>query len=99
MLFSFLVSVGSRRTLAARREVRCVARLIQVKCKAEGCLHACLMKRSHPTVHQIELRVSELSELFNSMDPTPFLHRDLGLRFAASPASISAIRAATVGLY
>lgn len=35
------------------------------------------MKRSHPPVHQIELRLVELSELFNSMDPTPFHHRDL----------------------
>ncbi len=35
------------------------------------------MKRSHPPVHQIELRIVQLSELFNSMDPTPFHHRDL----------------------
>ncbi len=35
------------------------------------------MKPRHPTVHQIELRIVELSELFNSMDPTPFHHRDL----------------------
>lgn len=35
------------------------------------------MKKSHPPVHQIELRVVELSQLFNSMDPTPFHHRDL----------------------
>lgn len=35
------------------------------------------MTKSHPTVHQIELRIAELSELFNSMDPTPFHHRDL----------------------
>lgn len=35
------------------------------------------MKRSHPPVHQIELRVVELPELFNSMDSTPFDHRDL----------------------
>ncbi len=32
----------------------------------------------HPTpVHQIELRITQLSELFNSMDPTPFHHCDL----------------------
>lgn len=32
----------------------------------------------HPApVHQIELRISQLSELFNSMDPTPFHHCDL----------------------
>jgi hypothetical protein len=35
------------------------------------------MKKSHPPVHQIELRIDELSQLFNSMDPTPFHHRDL----------------------
>ena len=35
------------------------------------------MTKSHPTVHQIELLIAELSELFNSMDPTPFHHRDL----------------------
>ncbi len=35
------------------------------------------MKKNHPPVHQIELRIVELSELFNSMDPTPFHHRDL----------------------
>jgi hypothetical protein len=28
-------------------------------------------------VHHLELRVSELMQLFNSLDPTPFLHRDL----------------------
>ena len=32
---------------------------------------------NHPPVHQIELRVGELGQLFNSMDPTPFHHRDL----------------------
>jgi hypothetical protein len=37
------------------------------------------MKKSPPAVHQIELRIVELSELFNSMDPTPFHHRDLDL--------------------
>ena len=35
------------------------------------------MKKSHPPVHQIEVRISKLAELFNSMDPTPFHHRDL----------------------
>ena len=35
------------------------------------------MKKSHLPVHQIELRIVELPELFNSMDPTPFHHRDL----------------------
>ena len=35
------------------------------------------MKTAHAPVHQIELRISALSELFNSMDPTPFHHRDL----------------------
>lgn len=33
-------------------------------------------KPLHP-VHQIELRLAELPELFNSMDPTPFHHRNL----------------------
>jgi len=37
------------------------------------------MKKSIPPVHQIELRIVELSELFNSMDPTPFHHRDLDI--------------------
>ena len=37
------------------------------------------MKKSPPPVHQIELRIVELSELFNSMDPTPFHHRDLDI--------------------
>ena len=35
------------------------------------------MTKRHPPLHQIELRVVELPELFNSMDPTPFHHRDL----------------------
>jgi hypothetical protein len=35
------------------------------------------MKKMHRAFHEIELRVSELSALFNSMDPTPFHHRDL----------------------
>jgi hypothetical protein len=35
-----------------------------------------MTKSSRPT-HQIELRVTKLSALFNSMDPTPFHHRDL----------------------
>ena len=35
------------------------------------------MNKSHPPVHQIELRIVKLSELFNSMDPTPFHHRNL----------------------
>ena len=35
------------------------------------------MKKNPPPVHQIDLRLVELSELFNSMDPTPFHHRDL----------------------
>jgi hypothetical protein len=28
-------------------------------------------------VHRIEVRIQELSQLFNSMDPTPFHHKDL----------------------
>ena len=35
------------------------------------------MTRAHTEVHRIELRLNELSQLFNSMDPTPFHHRDL----------------------
>lgn len=35
------------------------------------------MKKSHAPIHQIEVRIRQLSELFNSMDPTPFHHRDL----------------------
>ena len=37
------------------------------------------MKTSHPPIHQIEMRIAELSQLFNSMDPTPFHHRDLDI--------------------
>ena len=37
------------------------------------------MGKKHPPVHQIELRIVELSALFNSMDPTPFHHRDLDI--------------------
>jgi hypothetical protein len=35
------------------------------------------MTKTHPPVHQIELRIVKLSELFNSMDPTPFKNRNL----------------------
>jgi hypothetical protein len=35
------------------------------------------MTRAHTEVHRIELRLKELSQLFNSMDPTPFHHKDL----------------------
>jgi hypothetical protein len=35
------------------------------------------MKKPHPPLHQIEVRIAKLAELFNSMDPTPFHHRDL----------------------
>ena len=35
------------------------------------------MKSSPPPVHQISLRLRELGQIFNSMDPTPFHHRDL----------------------
>ena len=35
------------------------------------------MKKANAPVHQIELRLVELDQLFNSMDPTPFHHRDL----------------------
>ena len=33
--------------------------------------------KKNPPIHQIELRIAKLSELFNSMDPTPFHHRNL----------------------
>jgi hypothetical protein len=33
--------------------------------------------KSHPPIHQIELRIVTLAELFNSMDPTPFHRRAL----------------------
>lgn len=35
------------------------------------------MKKTHPPIHQIEMRIATLAQLFNSMDPTPFHHRDL----------------------
>ena len=35
------------------------------------------MTHSRNDIHRIELRLSELSQLFNSMDPTPFHHKDL----------------------
>lgn len=35
------------------------------------------MTKNHPPVHQIEMRIATLAQLFNSMDPTPFHHRDL----------------------
>lgn len=34
-------------------------------------------KKKPQPVHQIELRIVRLPELFNSMDPTPFQHRNL----------------------
>lgn len=33
--------------------------------------------KNHPPVHQIELRIATIAELFNSMDPTPFHRRAL----------------------
>ena len=35
------------------------------------------MKRNRLPVHHLELRVSELVQLFNSLDPAPFLNKDL----------------------
>ncbi len=32
---------------------------------------------SRPHTHLIEVRIRELQQLFNSMDPTPFHHQDL----------------------
>jgi len=35
------------------------------------------MKTGPAPAHRIELRIRQLAQLFNSMDPTPFLNRDL----------------------
>lgn len=35
------------------------------------------MKKKPLPIHTLELRVRELGQLFNSMDPTPFLNKDL----------------------
>jgi hypothetical protein len=35
------------------------------------------MKRNRLPIHNLELRVNELIQLFNSLDPTPFLNKDL----------------------
>lgn len=35
------------------------------------------MSKQRLPVHRLELRVHELAQLFNSMDPTPFLNKDL----------------------
>lgn len=35
------------------------------------------MKRTQSPLHHLELRVREFAQLFNSMDPTPFLNKDL----------------------
>ena len=35
------------------------------------------MNTEATTAHRIEIRIRELSQLFNSMDPTPFHHQDL----------------------
>lgn len=35
------------------------------------------MNNSNVPAHRIEIRIQELSQLFNSMDPTPFHHKDL----------------------
>jgi len=35
------------------------------------------MKKSSLSVHHLEVRVIELIQLFNSLDPTPFLNKDL----------------------
>ncbi len=37
-----------------------------------------MTRSAHPApVHRLALRVREISQLFNSMDPTPFLNKDL----------------------
>lgn len=35
------------------------------------------MKKKSPPEHHLQLRVREIGQLFNSMDPTPFLNKDL----------------------
>ena len=48
------------------------------------------MKKSPSPVRHLELRVRELGQLFNSMDPTPFLNNDLDREVrlvAAGPAT------------
>jgi hypothetical protein len=35
------------------------------------------MNKGHAPVHRLDLRLRELGQLFNSMDPAPFLERDL----------------------
>lgn len=35
------------------------------------------MKSTGAPHHKIELRLRDLGQLFNSMDPTPFHHKDL----------------------
>jgi hypothetical protein len=35
------------------------------------------MTKGHAPVHRLDLRLRELGQLFNSMDPAPFLERDL----------------------
>ena len=37
------------------------------------------MKKALYPIHQIELRLTEMAELFNLMDPTPFHHRNLDI--------------------
>lgn len=37
------------------------------------------MKRHTPHTHHLELRLNELAQLFNSMDPTPFRNKKLDL--------------------
>lgn len=43
------------------------------------------MKKSvHPApIHRLELRIREIAQLFNSLDPTPFLNKDLDLEAEA----------------
>lgn len=36
-----------------------------------------MKKNSSTPIHHLELRVRELGQLFNSLDPTPFLNKDL----------------------
>ena len=35
------------------------------------------MTTHQPSVHHLDLRIRQMDQLFNSLDPTPFLNKDL----------------------
>lgn len=57
---------------ASRHRLRCLER----RHSRDPCYAHAMHIAEHPT-HTLDLRVRELSQLFNSLDPTPFLNRDL----------------------